>query len=87
MTELAERLLHEALTLPEDDRLALADNLYASVNDTDDEMPPAVQAAWSGEIQSRIRDLVEGRARTIPGDEVFARIDERRAAARVAMRA
>jgi putative addiction module component (TIGR02574 family) len=89
MTQLTDRLLHEALALPEGDRQTLADELYASLDGrvVDDEMPLAVQAAWSGEIQSRIRDLVEGRVETIPGDVVKAHIAERLAAEVAAVRA
>ena len=38
---------------------------------------PAVEAAWSAEIERRIADLDSGRTVGVPADEVFARLRQR----------
>jgi len=83
MTLLDERTRRALFSLPQDERAALADALIASLDDTPD-VPEDVHAAWSSEIRRRITDLAEGRAKTIPGDEARAQIQEARAAHREA---
>lgn len=43
-----------------------------------------VQDAWTAEIGSRIDDILSEKVQTIPGEEVFARVAERRAARQAA---
>jgi hypothetical protein len=57
MTEVANRLLQEALSLGPDERAALAAELLASLDDTQDD----VQRAWAAEIERRSRDAAEER--------------------------
>lgn len=37
----------------------------------------SVDEAWTTEIGSRVDDVLSGKVQTIPGEEVFARVDER----------
>jgi len=62
-------LRRELLSLPPEEREALADELYDSL---DGEPPPAQwEATWSKEIQSRINDIEEGRVELIDSDQMF----------------
>ncbi len=74
MTQDANELLRKALTLPEEDRAALAGSLIDSLETTMDE---AVEAAWADEVARRLEDLDSGKAKTVPWDEVRRRISRK----------
>ena len=70
-------ITRNALTLPPEDRAALAAGLLESLDgdaETDD-----VEAAWSREIASRLDDVRGGRVRTVSWEDAAAmiRADER----------
>jgi putative addiction module component (TIGR02574 family) len=67
-------LLEHALQLPADDRLALATELLESVEGPED---PEWAAAWATEIDRRVRELDEGKVKTIPWSEVKAKLEQR----------
>lgn len=67
-------LLQHALQLPEDDRLALATELLESVEGPDD---PEWAAAWAAELDRRVREIDEGRAKMVPWAEVKAKLEAR----------
>ena len=67
-------LLQHALQLPEDDRLALATELLESVEGPED---PEWVAAWAAELDRRVRELDEGRAKAVPWTEVKAKLEAR----------
>lgn len=69
-----ERLVEEALSLPADDRLKLVEKLLTSLNlpISDD-----VERLWAEEAERRVAQIEKGKARLIPGEEVFARIREK----------
>ena len=70
----AERLLAEALQLPEKDRLRLAEELYESVEDADgSELSPA----WREEIARRLKKLGDPSTVLIDGDEQERRLREK----------
>ena len=69
MTSAAQKLLVDALSLPEDERAALVDALAQSLSGSSDLSP-----AWKAEIARRIEAVEHGESRLIPGDEVAARI-------------
>ena len=62
-------LRRELLNLPPEEREALADELYDSI-DEEEARDPDWENAWAKEIQSRIADVEEGRVELIDGDEV-----------------
>ena len=74
MSGLAEKIYEEALNLPIDDRLSLIDKLMGSAN-----LPTQkdIDQAWSKEVERRCKEVEDGQARLIPGDEVFAKIRQR----------
>jgi putative addiction module component (TIGR02574 family) len=67
-------ILRAALELPPDARATLAGLLLESLDDTEQ---TEVDAAWSEEIERRIRDIDEGRVELIPGEEVLAELRSR----------
>ncbi|HEX2060362.1 MAG TPA: addiction module protein [Thermoanaerobaculia bacterium] len=76
--ELSE-LLREASELPEADRAELAGLLLESLHGEPD---ADVEAAWAEEIERRIRQIDSGEVKTIPWEEVraklYARLHDRR---------
>jgi len=64
-------VLADALQLPADERAALAGKLIESL---DGEIEEGAEAAWSVEIQRRLRRLDAGVARTVPWAEARRRI-------------
>ncbi len=71
MTALAEKIYEQALDLPIDDRLILIDKLLHSTN-----LPAQseIDQAWTKEVELRCQELDNGKARLIPGEEVFEKI-------------
>lgn len=70
-------LLKRALSLPVDERAALANSLLDSLGDVN----KSVQEAWDNEVARRIKELEAGRAVTVPWEELrrklLAMVDER----------
>lgn len=64
-------LLQEAMKLPPEARAALAGSLLESL-DTD--VDPDAEAAWSTEIERRLREIEQGTVNTVSWDEVQRRI-------------
>lgn len=68
----ADKIVESALRLPVGERARLASRLIESLDEAGQE--PDVEAAWQKEIARRIRDLLEGRARTVPADQALREI-------------
>jgi len=68
------QILRAAMELPPDSRAMLAGHLLESL-DQPEQME--IDAAWSEEIERRIRDVDEGRVKLIPGEEVLAELRSR----------
>jgi putative addiction module component (TIGR02574 family) len=66
VTQQTQRLLKEALGLPETERAELAAELPASLDQGEG---PDAEAAWSAEIQQRLAALDSGQVRPIPWAE------------------
>lgn len=68
-----QEIIAEAESLPVEDRLMVIDSLLRTIN------PSSVQieAEWMKVARRRLSELRSGRAKAIPGDEVFARIRRR----------
>ena len=74
MTRQALELLQKALSLSDEERAALAGSLLDSLDTTVDE---GADNAWHQEIACRIADLDSGKAKTVPWEEIRARISSR----------
>jgi len=69
-----DELLNEALALPVELRAQLVDALLRSLNPAQAE----IDESWAAEADRRIAELDAGQAELIPGEEVFARLYQRR---------
>jgi hypothetical protein len=74
MTARTEKIYKEALNLPAEDRLTLLDKLLHSSNLS---TLADIDQAWIEDAERRDRQIDEGTATLIPGDEVFAKINAR----------
>jgi len=69
-------LRHELLTLSQEDRHELADELYESL--IAEPLDPEWERAWSREIEQRVEDIVAGRVELIDADDVHAELRDSR---------
>ncbi|HEX8114319.1 MAG TPA: addiction module protein [Kofleriaceae bacterium] len=74
-----EEVLRDALALSDEDREKLLVALHQSLepDDGDTLSQPEWDAAWAAEIDRRLKDLAEGRARTYTHQEVMAELRAR----------
>lgn len=70
MTTLVDELSQNALELPPEERIRLAEKLLATVHELDGE----VEAAWDQEIQRRLAEIDNGTAKLVPAEDVFAEV-------------
>ena len=77
MTNRAQELLREALTLPVDQRADVAAELLASLDEPPTMNGPAVEAAWAREIERRARRVMAGESLGEPWEDVRARVARR----------
>nr|VFK20329.1 MAG: Putative addiction module component [Candidatus Kentron sp. LPFa] len=75
MTALTVQSYEAALNIPPDDRLVPIERPLGEEVDlpTRDD----IDQAWSEEVERRRRELDSGRAKLIPGEEVFEKIKRR----------
>jgi putative addiction module component (TIGR02574 family) len=74
MTEIAEKLKKEILSLSTGDRAELAYCLLRSLDEGDD---AEVQSAWAEELERRWRQMESGEAAGEPAEMVFAELRKR----------
>ncbi len=68
MNMLAEKLAEDALTLPDDDRAALADVLLRSLKKPAGE---EIDRLWAEEAERRVKEIEDGTVTLLDGDEVL----------------
>ncbi|MBK9214792.1 MAG: addiction module protein [Chloracidobacterium sp.] len=73
MTAQTMDIMDRAEMLPIDLKLELVDRLLESVSPSQKE----IDERWKIEIERRVEEVRSGKVKTIPGEEVFARIRER----------
>jgi len=71
MSAAVKEILEAALKLESQQREELIEELSASLDATD------LGAYWEAEIKRRIDDVDAGRMKTVPAEEVFARLEQR----------
>lgn len=71
-----DEVLKAGLDLPPQERIAVARELVRSVPSAEGEDLPEAEwnAAWADEAERRNREIEEGKVKTIPGEEVMARV-------------
>ena len=65
------RVIDEALSLPSNVRLSLVERLLTSLNLPIDK---EINRLWAEEAERRVSQIEEGKAKLVPGEEVFAKI-------------
>ena len=79
MSSLLERIKSEIRELPHEERLSLWVELTNEFdppdNDEDEDDEQSVEEAWDEEIESRMKDVMEGRVQLISSEEMDRHID------------
>ncbi len=70
VSTLVEELTQKARLLPPEERVRLAEELLATVQEVDSD----VEAAWDQELRCRIAEIDGGTAKLIPAEDVFAEV-------------
>jgi putative addiction module component (TIGR02574 family) len=73
MTTETMEIIERVESLPIDMKLEIIDRLLESISPPQKE----IDDAWSAEVERRIDEVESGKVKTIPGEEVFARMRER----------
>jgi putative addiction module component (TIGR02574 family) len=68
-----QELLHEAETLPVEDRASLADSLLRTLNAPDTQF----DKEWISVAQRRLNEIKTGKVKSVSGEEVFKKIQKR----------
>ena len=66
-------IIHEAESLPVEERTVVVDSLLRSLNPPD----PEIDRQWAAVAKRRLDELRSGRMKPVPGEEVFAKIRQR----------
>lgn len=72
MTEAAEKLKPILAALPPEDRAALIDYLVA-LDEGQEVTEEQAEAAWAAVINRRVEEILSGKVRAIPAEEVLRR--------------
>ena len=69
-----EKVAEEALGLSLSDRSALTRILIQTLDPEPAEDAAEVQQAWQVEVEKRVDEILSGRVKTVPAEEVFAKL-------------
>ena len=69
----SQKIIDEALSLPVEERAFIADSLLKSLNRPD----PEIDKNWIEVARRRLEEIRTGKVKSIPGDGVFAKIQNR----------
>jgi putative addiction module component (TIGR02574 family) len=65
-----DELISDAVSLPVEKRILLINKLLESLNPAKKE----IDELWAAEAEGRVSDIIAGKEKTIPGEEVFKEI-------------
>lgn len=68
-----KEIIAEAGALPVEERVRIIDSLLRTLNPPDSD----IDRAWAKEAKRRLQELKSGKARAVPGTEVFASLRKR----------
>ncbi len=71
MAAALEHILEEALALPDESKLTLAERLIESVNT---HIPPEIEARQMAEVQRRVEEVQSGRVKLVPGEAALREV-------------
>ena len=66
-------IIRDAESLPVEERTLIVDTLLRTLNPPD----PEIDQKWAAVAKRRLEEMRSGKVRPVPGDEVFARIQQR----------
>ena len=66
-------IIRDAESLPTEERIAVIDSLLRTLN----RPSPEIDKAWIKVAKARLAELRSGKVKAIPGDEVFAKYEEK----------
>ena len=66
-------IIHDAESLPVEERTLVVESLLRSLNPPD----PEIDRQWVVVAKRRLAELRSGRVKPVPGEEVFAKIRQR----------
>ena len=69
-----EQVAEEALNLSVSDRSALTRILIQTLDPEPADDAAEVEQAWQTEVEKRVDEVLSGRVKTIPAEEVFAKL-------------
>jgi putative addiction module component (TIGR02574 family) len=69
-----EQVAEDALSLSLPDRSALTRILIQASDAEPAENPAEVEQAWQVEVEKRVDEILSGRVKTIPAEEVFSNL-------------
>jgi hypothetical protein len=69
----AKDIIREVESLPIEERAMVADSILRTLNRTD----PDIDRKWAETARRRLEELRSGRAKAIPGDQVFIKVRQR----------
>lgn len=67
------QIIHDAESLPLEERTLVVDFLLRTLNPPD----PEIDNQWATVAKQRLHDLRSGKVASVPGEEVFTKIQER----------
>lgn len=73
MTERAEQVFSNALTLSINERAELAERLFSSLDISQDK----IDKLWAKEAEDRINAFEQGKIKTVTAKEVFNKVESR----------
>ena len=74
MSELAEKVIQQALGLPADERAEVVERLLSSLETS----LSAIDQLWAKEAEDRVDDYERGEIEAIPAEDVFNAIQNRK---------
>ena len=74
MKSTLEQVAEDALSLSLSDRSALTRILLQTLDPEPAEDAAEVEQAWQLEVEKRVDEVLSGRVKTIPAEEVFAKL-------------
>jgi putative addiction module component (TIGR02574 family) len=69
-----EKVTQEALSLSMDDRAALTRILIKALDSEAPDESTEMEKAWKAEVERRVDEIESGRVKTVPAEEVFAKL-------------
>jgi len=72
--KMIDRVTEDALSLPTENRLILVEKLLKSLNLPINE---DIERLWAEEAELRVSQIESGKAKLVPGEDVFAKIKEK----------